>query len=250
MRLERMALAVVPLLALALAGSGTAQSIDGSLLQRGTHDPVTDAAVLLVDGAGAATVTTESDTVGHFHVQAPEAGIYRLRIERVGYPNAVTPALELRDSDRVDVTIRLSADTVALAPIKVVAHSRRPRPTLHGFRGRDGAAGRLITREQIEEARPFVVTDLLRGVAGLTFLPSFGSGYRVFTNSGCAPAVYMDGLRYPLLGETIDDIVSPMDLDAIEVYTTAAEVPVEYSEQGRACAAILLWTRGLEWNLP
>lgn len=249
MKFDRFTRVFVPLLAWAVAMPAAAQTIDGFLVQRETRRPVADAAVLLLDRGGVAADTTESDTLGHFDIRAPAAGIYRLRIQRVGYQDAMTPAVELRDSDRVQVEVRLSADTVALAPIRVIGHSLRPAPTLglRGFSGRDGAAGRLITREQIEKARPFQVTDLLRPVAGLRILPTFGSGYRVRTASGCAPVVFMDGIRYPLLGETIDDIVSPMDLEAIEVYTNAAEVPAEYSEQGRACAAILLWTREPEW---
>jgi len=41
-----------------------------------------------------------------------------------------------------------------------------------------------------------------------------------------------------------DHIVNPMDIEGIEVYTHAAEAPVEYRGPGTSCGAILLWTRG------
>ena len=65
------------------------------------------------------------------------------------------------------------------------------------------------------------------------------------TTEGCRPAVYVVGLRYPLLrGETIDNVVDPTALEGIEVYAHAAEVPVEFQGPWSNCGAIVLWTRG------
>jgi hypothetical protein len=70
-----------------------------------------------------------------------------------------------------------------------------------------------------------------------------GFGNEVLTTTGCRPAVYLDGLRYPLRGESIDHIVNPMDIEGIEVYSNPAEVPVEYQGPGSSCGAIVIWTR-------
>jgi hypothetical protein len=54
----------------------------------------------------------------------------------------------------------------------------------------------------------------------------------------------LDGVPYALLGgETIDDVVSPTQLEGIEVYRHAAEVPAEFLTAGSSCGAIVLWTR-------
>lgn len=49
----------------------------------------------------------------------------------------------------------------------------------------------------------------------------------------------MDGVRVSLAGETIDEIVNPADVEAVEVYTNPAEIPSElgiYDE----CGAIFI----------
>jgi hypothetical protein len=59
--------------------------------------------------------------------------------------------------------------------------------------------------------------------------------------------VYLDGLRFPLFrGESIDHLVSPMELEGIEVYAHAAQVPVEFQRTRAGCGAILFWTRHAE----
>jgi hypothetical protein len=36
---------------------------------------------------------------------------------------------------------------------------------------------------------------------------------------------------------------NPLDLEGMEVYRSAAEIPPEYNATGSACGVILLWTR-------
>jgi hypothetical protein len=111
-------------------------------------------------------------------------------------------------------------------------------------RAQRGGFGYFITRDKIEQQRPFRVTDLLRTVPGLQVLPSgraFGDIVR--TTEGCSPAVYLDGSRFPLMGESIDNLVDPMALEGIEVYPRAVEVPAEFQGPFANCGVIALWTR-------
>jgi hypothetical protein len=57
------------------------------------------------------------------------------------------------------------------------------------------------------------------------------------------PAVYLDGVRFPLLGESIDNIIDPSQLEGIEVYTHAAEVPAQFASARSNCGVIALWTK-------
>ena len=36
---------------------------------------------------------------------------------------------------------------------------------------------------------------------------------------------------------------NPLDLEAVEVYRSAAELPIEYGGTNAACGVLLLWTR-------
>jgi hypothetical protein len=46
------------------------------------------------------------------------------------------------------------------------------------------------------------------------------------------------------MGESIDDIVNPNDIEGIEVYTNPAEVPGEFMTARTNCGVIALWTKG------
>lgn len=225
-----------------------AQTIRGKLIDQYTGQPVPGATVTLVTPQNApvgSTVKTGND--GAFSIRAPAPGVYRLRADLPGYLSAVTPAIELGPDDQIDVTWRLLAGAVQMRPIAISGSNRRTAGRLSGFydRAQRRAAGTFITSDQIEKARPFTVTDLLRTVPGLEILPSpRGFGNTVRTIEGCQPTVYLDGVRFPLLGESIDDIVNPMNLEGIEVYPHAVEVPAEFQDPRSNCGAIVLWTKG------
>jgi hypothetical protein len=225
-----------------------AQTIRGKLLEEFTDRPIGDASVSLLNDRGAKVAqgaTSGSD--GGFTLIAPTPGTYRLWAQKPGYRLLVSPALELRKGDDLTVTLRLLPDTIVLRPVVVTATNRRPTGRLGGFyeRMQRRIAGTFITRDQIEQRHAIQVSDLLQTIPGLQLVPSSrGFSFDVRTIEGCRPQVYLDGVPYPLLaGETIDDVVSPTQLEGIEVYRHAAEVPVEFQRPDSSCGAIVLWTR-------
>jgi hypothetical protein len=225
-----------------------AQSIQGRLLEQGSGRPLPSAVIMLVSGANAAPgASTKSDSAGRFLLRVPAGGIYRVRVEDPGYRTAVTPEVEVGPGDQLGITLHLLPDTLQLRPMQVTAASRPATRSVSGFteRAKRRAGGAFITRDQIDKRHPMTVSDLLATVPGLQVVTDplrFGADVR--TTEGCRPQVYLDGVRYPLRGETIDQIVSPSQLEGIEVYPHAAEVPIEFQAPGSTCGAILLWTRG------
>jgi hypothetical protein len=238
---------VVATATFAATGSLGAQAIRGRLLEERTGVPVAEASIALVSDSGAPLgVRARTDSAGAFALRATRPGIVRLRAERIGYRPALSPAVELREGDEISVTLRIVPDTLILQPLVVTANNRQPPGRLGGFYDRmaHSVAGRFITREEIERRAPINVTDLLRTVAGIRVVPGpRGFGAVIRTTEGCAPAVYLDGLRFALMGETLDHIVDPMSLEGIEVYAHALNVPAEFQGFGPRCGAIVLWTR-------
>jgi hypothetical protein len=224
-----------------------AQTVTGTVRQGRSSRPVAGARVELLTDAGAATgAAVTSDSAGAFTLSAPSAGVYRVRAGRTGYRTAVSPAVQLPRGERITMTLSLVPDTVQLAPIVVTGAPTRVPGELGGFyeRQRQNAFGTFITRQQIDRQRPFEVTDLLRTTPGLIVTPApFAFGSTVRTTEGCAPAFYLDGVRFALMGETIDEIVNPNDVEAIEVYAHPAEVPAQFAGFDNACGAIVVWTR-------
>jgi len=151
----------------------------------------------------------------------------------------------LRDTLRVEagsdleLTLPVSASPVALEPIVVSTRRRRLGP-MRGFeRRRASLSGTFITREEIEDRRPFRFTDLLRTVPGARLVPARHLGYQVLLRGGCVPVLVMDGLRIGADPE-LDLFVQPADVEAVEIYHSP-NVPVEFGIN--TCGAIVVWTR-------
>ncbi len=241
------ALFAVVVLVLSAAQQAAAQSVRGKLLDQYTNEPIPNATVTLVTPDNSPVgPKVKSGNDGSFTIQAPRPGVYRLKAELPGYVAAMTPAIELVPGDQLNITWRLLAGVVQIRPVAIVANDRPTSPRLKGFmdRAQRRGFGYFITRDKIEQQRPFRVTDLLRTVPGLQVLPSRrGFGDIVRTTEGCTPAVYLDGSRFPLMGESIDNLVDPMALEGIEVYSHAVEVPAEFQGPFANCGVIALWTR-------
>lgn len=222
----------------------TAQSIRGKLLEQITDKPIPNAAVSLIAVPDTKVGEAKTTGSGDFTIKAPSPGTFRLRAVVNGYRIAVSPAIALKGDDDVSLTWRIMPDTIYLQPVVVTANASPSAGRLAGFAGRKkrNIGGYFITRDDIDKRRPFRVTDLLTSVPGLRLVPGL-FGDDVVTSEGCRPAIYLDGVRFPLLGEKLDNIVHPQDIEAIEVYPHVAEVPVEFMSAGQQCGAIAIWTR-------
>jgi hypothetical protein len=60
---------------------------------------------------------------------------------------------------------------------------------------------------------------------------------------GCRdkPRVFLDGLHVP--NASIDDILNPGDVYAVEAYVGASRIPPEFDRIGGGCGVIVFWTR-------
>ena len=87
---------------LAITTGASAQSVRGTVVERGTGAPLGGIVVQLLDSAGAPASRTITSSEGHYRLTAPRAGSYSLRVLRIGY----------RPSVPVNVTLRLGPDLV------------------------------------------------------------------------------------------------------------------------------------------
>jgi len=143
--------------------------------------------------------------------------------------------------------------------------------------------GHYITRDEIEARQPHRFTDILRVIPGVRILPSQtgGSGSTIQLRGSmigagtvCHPQIIIDGLvvirgtsrpwsraaqttndqateqAVPALDPdreqvTVDDVVMPDDVEAVEVFRSGVQVPVRFGGMSTAsqCGAIVIWTR-------
>lgn len=243
-------IAAIPFWLLA-ATPATAQIISGRLLDAVAGEPVTGADILLLSSDDRVVARSLTDDDGSFLLRAPEPGWYQLRAASPGY-GTTSPPFELVASDSLEVEFRATAEPVLLAPLTVVARTRRvdeqdarlKRRGYYDRRTRYGKEG-IGSAHFLEgdDLRPTAlrVTDLLRDLHGV-YVSSAGGRRTVVTGRrGCPLAFYIDGT---FAGYVEDGSILPTAIRAMEVYPSGTILPAEFmgTSLRRKCGAVAVWT--------
>jgi Carboxypeptidase regulatory-like domain/TonB-dependent Receptor Plug Domain len=249
--------ASLTLLVLLAAAPAHAQVVRGRVIDNASGEGVSAAAVEAL-AAGRTGGRTRTAADGKFEVRLRAAGTFRLVANRNGYSPSTTREVPVAARETVYVELRVAAAPMQLDPLRVTARVAPPHRRsleLAGFYERERKGfGRFIRREDFERRSNLTTTQILARVPGVIVL---GSGPRedvAFTRSSisgallrsgagyCAPLLYMDGVRITR-SQDMNEVSSPTNLEAVELYQSAAEIPVEYVGASSACGVILLWTR-------
>ncbi len=265
--MTRRLVALLPLLAALLAAPSAAPAQQSGASPRGLGVHVVDAADapvagarVLVAGAGAEGV---SDPTGWVRLPGVRPGQVFVLVTRIGYRPAEF-SLEVPASGGLEVDVELEPAPVAVQGVTAVGRSEVRSLAMGGFyRRKEAGNGSFLTRDDIEKTRAQRTSEIFRRVRGVRVVPagrgqfklqtvrygmslsqvgvSRASGARERATTGvCEMLVYLDGVQVQLNG--IDDI--RMDqLEAIEVYRGAGEIPPEYRITNASCGVVVLWTR-------
>jgi hypothetical protein len=249
----------------------SAQVVQGQYLDEATGQPVASVTVDLLWSGGDADftiATAVTDEQGRFILRAAASASYRLRSTRIGYQPVTTRPFDLLEGEQpLQVEVRISAVAVPIEPLTIVSERAArlgnmrlenagyfERRDTYGPRGL--GLGEFMEREEIQLHNPSRVSDVLRMVRGVR-VEGAGGLDQTITLRGhagggrCIPPVYLDGSPVAT-GRTIDELVSPYSLAAVEVYP-GLSVPAEFwrsmtsgdpEETGgwAPCGAIALWT--------
>ncbi len=198
------------------------------------------------------------------------AGRHAIEVRRLGF-RPVTLEFSLRSDTTVHVTLNriaqsLEAMTVTARSVNRLARSGVYEHMLdlqHGL-----LIGAFVTAEEIETRHPPVISQMLEGRYPGVSVTAGGVPISSF-NGGCAMTVYVDGGRYdggttmgggspgkmyfrppagyagpPIPSEhTIDRVVSPDEVAAIEIYPRATTAPAVYQHLNGGCGIIAIWTK-------
>lgn len=257
----------VPRPAPAQSPRGPGSALYGQVLDNATQAPVPDATVLLRDTTGQAVASAVSDSAGRFRIGHPGRGDrFRLHVRHVAFA-ASEGGIRFPPGEQVRIEVLLARQAIELEPI-LVRDRRRSRLVEVGFYARQARGlGVFVDRDEIDRRRPGRITDLLRGRAGIRVV-SVGLGQsdvRVlqqvsfqYRPEQCQPAVWVDGglareggvprTRAPSAstGRPLSAILTPEELEGVEVFTGTAGLPSEFAGSNAPCGVILLWTRPAE----
>lgn len=252
-RRVRQALLATFLLLASLPSPASPQApvVKGRILDGSSKQPITLAAVALLDTAMAVVAQALTNQNGTFMLEAPRPGSYFVLADRVGYKRAVDGILELQKGGSISIDFYLRPQPLVMDSLVVAA--KRQRTIRHlaavGYYERQQAGfGHFITPEQIERKPPFDATDLLKSIPGVRVLTGQAGATVVFTRvarlggSFCTPGIYLDGARVAD-NATLDQIVSIDDIQAVEIYTGSASLPLEFGGTQAGCGALLIWTK-------
>lgn len=231
-----------------------AQALLGHVVDDDTGAPVSWAALLLLDASGDTVGTVLADSAGWFLFNPKGPGPYRVRALRVGYrPVTAGPVRMSSPADAVTLEVRMAVSAVPLEPLKVIAEPQDRQLEGAGFyRRKQYEPGKFLTPLQIQARQPVFTEDLLRGIPGVNVIDTVGvklirmmrgramSLVQGSDHGGCAPAVYVQGMRQ--MDPGVLPRLDPHAIRAIEVYRGPSEVPVEYGGVGPGrCGVVLFW---------
>ncbi|MBW3570382.1 MAG: carboxypeptidase-like regulatory domain-containing protein [Gemmatimonadetes bacterium] len=198
--------------ALLFALPTAAQTVQGHVTESQGVQPVAGAQVWLLGAAGDTVGTSFTDAAGAFRIEAPAAGEFRLRVERMGFLTTLTRGVPLDAERTIAVEVRMRPDPVVLQALTPTA------------RRRQGISGRVLdddTQRPVPGATVTLMTLRERGVARAV---TDSSGYfhlRVPRADGYVLRTERMGFR-PATSGTIT--VTPSDTAEVEVHVSTTAV--------------------------
>ncbi|MBI4502405.1 MAG: carboxypeptidase regulatory-like domain-containing protein [Gemmatimonadetes bacterium] len=228
-----------------------AQAISGVVRDSMNAEPLAGTTVELFSVEGRIAARDITDQNGLFSLEAPSAGSYRLRFQRIGYRGAFSAAFAMAGRDTT-VSARLLALAVTISPV-IVSASTQTYLTNAGFVERKKTeSGYFLDPIEVDKrsTKAKQTADLLDGIPGVTLLVAGGSwGIRVpalTRQMGCdmGPRIYVDGNLMNPFGTTFDvNTINATEIAAIELYRSVAQVPLKFGGNDAVCGVVVIWTK-------
>jgi hypothetical protein len=206
-----------------------------------------------------------SDDAGAFAFVNLAAGIYELSVRRIGFKPEFTQ-VEVANGGDVSLNVRLTSAVQQLDTVRAEANTM---PEQYGrslrmaefYERRRLGNGHFFTREDIEASAASSSASLINRVGGMradvnhtdiivhsmgcagTGVSSGADTSTMSRNDGWGHiALRVDGSKIPPGDRaSVMGMLSPADIEAIEVYRSPGELPPQ--DVGDACAAVYVWTR-------
>ena len=143
------------------------------------------------------------------------------------------------------VLVTLAAVPVVLPTMTAVEqHDSLSHKVLAEFWARRARGfGKFVTRDEIERRGGTHFVDLVRTVPSVSVRSARGRQEIRFSHSmigDCPPQYWVDGI--PLDRASADEF-APDNVEAIELYSSAATTPPQFNTQNLTCGTVVIWTR-------
>jgi hypothetical protein len=217
---------------------GATGSIHGQIIAQGDTNPVFGARITLIGTAKSAT----TDSAGRFVFDGLSAGLYVVQVNAIGYSRGMFQ-LQLGEGEAMSRVFELEPRVYGLEPMTVEGRRRLQGRRFEEFRQRMARGmGTFITKEDIQKRNPSKLMDVLRTVRGVRAECAGADCVVKFQGqpTSCEPHYILDGLPSDsYIAQSLD----PRDVEGIELYRGASEMPAEFGGIDAACGVIAIWTK-------
>jgi hypothetical protein len=187
---------------------------------------------------------------GQFAVRGLPHGLRTFTVRRVGYLPAVFD-IELPPNATVHLQVTLQPSMVMLGAIVVDGESRPLNLFKNGFYDRAARQplGYFYPPEEMDRRNLTTLASLLTEIPGLHIeRRNNNDAIALGRNVGAGPCelnLWVDGALARVGSAPLDQLAPAHLVRAVEVYPSAASVPLSYVRANNLCGAIVVWTRGV-----
>jgi hypothetical protein len=214
---------------------------------------------------GAARETT-TDGAGRFHLDSLASGSWTVEARAIGYA-PVRSMVSLRRESTESTSFEFRAPIPSLERVLVYGRTTARERFMNDFMTRrDQGLGTFFTPDDIENAHPVSLTQLLSRIPGIHLIPlnrkptlaftvpmsrsdqTLGSGVGpqgapvIRGRLNCVPQVFIDGQRVENGADDLDWVATPANVLALEIHSDATGVPPAFGPF-TDCLVIGIWTK-------
>lgn len=205
----------------------------------------------VVVGVHGSASTTTTDSEGRFALDSLPPGTATFEARAIGFvPVRQTVDLVSERTDTLGVVLR--DQLPVLEEVRVFGATRAGRSEMADFmRRRAMGTGRFLTPDEVEARQAFDATDLLRAFPGVRIENAMFD--RTVRIRDCPANVWLNGFYLQDGASDLAWLVHPLDIGAVEVYSSGASTPAEFQRTGSAgtsgsaaataCGAVVIWTK-------
>lgn len=239
----------------ALGAQGPYARLRGVIQDAATQSAIAGVRVVIAATGRFAT----SDSLGRFELPDLPSGIIRFYFNADGYPRT-SVVLAFAKGETMVQRFELEASTAGstpdsatasaaererlqrLAPVEVRADPSRGVRYEDFERRLKTGRGQYVTREEIEERNYNNLGDAARALRGVLVECGGGRGCHIRmarAGQACYPEFIVDGRPDNFFGP----LVPIRDVEGLEFYTGASDVPGEFAGSNAGCGVVVIWTR-------
>ena len=238
-----------------LGAQGPYARLRGVIHDAVSQTPISGARVVIAATGRFAT----SDSLGRFELPDLPAGVIRFFFNADGYPRTTVVLAFAKGETMVQrfeletVAVSSAADSAAdsaaerervqrLVPVAITAESSRGVRFEEFERRMKSGRGQYVTRAEIEARNYNNLGDAARALRGVLVECGGGRGCQVRmarAGQGCYPEYVVDGRPDNIFGP----LIPIRDVEGMEFYTGASDVPGEFAGSNAGCGVVVIWTR-------